>query len=270
VAPLVRLVLLLCAVSLPAVLPAAAGASITPLPGEVTVVRDVRYGPWPAQRLDVYRPAARPPGRRPLLVWVHGGGFRVGTKDAPRTATMALAFARRGYAVAAIDYRLLASATCAGPPLGSPRCVAAARAAAADARLALRFLRASAGRWGIARNRVAIGGSSAGAIASLLVGTRPRPGAEVRAVVSVAGALPASSGLTPGDPPTLFFNGSADRMVPFRWARRTAAALDGCGVPVRRHVFRGAGHDLWAHREAIAREASAFLAEHLGPARREV
>jgi len=269
VAPLLRLILLVAAS--PALLsPAAASASIAPLPGEVTVERDVRYGPWPAQRLDVYRPAARPPGRQPLVVWVHGGGFRVGTKDAPRTASMALALARRGYAVAAIDYRLLASATCAGPPLGSPRCQAAARAAAADAQLALRFLRADAARWGIARHRVAIGGSSAGAIASLLVGTRPRPGAEVQAIVSVAGALPEPQGLTPGDPPTLFFNGSADRMVPFAWSQRTAEVLDDCGVPVRRHVFAGAGHDLWAHRAAIAREASAFLAAHLAPGRRRV
>ena len=69
-----------------------------------------------ALELDVYRPDATPEGALPLLVYVHGGGWRVSHRSrAPReTRDWARGFFERltdvGFVVAAPDYRLSAEA----------------------------------------------------------------------------------------------------------------------------------------------------------------
>ncbi|WP_052631162.1 alpha/beta hydrolase [Pseudoxanthomonas suwonensis] len=72
--------------------------------GEVTVLRDVGYAPGggnPDTRMDVYRPgdASAP---LPAVVWVHGGGFIDGTKDALEAYLPQLAV--HGYVGIAIEY----------------------------------------------------------------------------------------------------------------------------------------------------------------------
>jgi len=71
----------------------------------VEVTRDLPYtdADDPDQRLDVYRPidAARP---LPVAIYLHGGGFRLLSKDTHWMA--AIAMARRGYLVFVINYRL--------------------------------------------------------------------------------------------------------------------------------------------------------------------
>ena len=54
-------------------------------------------------RLDIYRPVDRE-GPLPVVLYIHGGGFRILSKDSHWL--MGLAFARRGYVVANISYRL--------------------------------------------------------------------------------------------------------------------------------------------------------------------
>lgn len=56
-----------------------------------------------AHTLDVYRPQGSA-GPRPILIYVHGGGFRILSKDTHWM--MALKFARQGYLVFSINYRL--------------------------------------------------------------------------------------------------------------------------------------------------------------------
>ena len=71
----------------------------------VQIVRDVPYLPSDRRehRLDVYRPA-RANGPLPVVVYIHGGGFRILSKDTHWI--MALAFARRGFLVFNLSYRL--------------------------------------------------------------------------------------------------------------------------------------------------------------------
>ena len=70
----------------------------------VEVLRNVAYGPGGrAHMLDVYRPKQRS-GSLPVVLYVHGGGFRILSKDSHWL--MALAFARAGYVVFNINYRL--------------------------------------------------------------------------------------------------------------------------------------------------------------------
>jgi acetyl esterase len=71
----------------------------------VTVVRDVPYSnsATPEHRLDIYCPT-HATGPVPVVFYAHGGGFRILSKDTHWL--MALAYARRGYVVVSINYRL--------------------------------------------------------------------------------------------------------------------------------------------------------------------
>lgn len=72
----------------------------------VEITRDLPYRDTGlrAHTLDVYRPADRSAEPRPTLVYVHGGGFRILSKDTHWM--MALHFAREGYVVFSINYRM--------------------------------------------------------------------------------------------------------------------------------------------------------------------
>lgn len=113
-------------------------------------VVDVPYGDGRPEhahrRLDVYRPIDRR-GPRPVVLYVHGGGFRILSKDTHWL--MGLAFARRGYVVFNIDYRL-------APAHPFP-------AALRDVAAAYRWALEHAAQWGGDPTRLVIAGESAGA-----------------------------------------------------------------------------------------------------------
>jgi len=115
----------------------------------VEVLRDIPYDPaHPARRLDVWRPRDRPADALlPAVLYVHGGGFRILSKDTHWI--MALAFARRGYVVFNIDYRL-------APAHPFP-------AALEDAAAAYAWVAASAQRFGGDPQKLILAGESAGA-----------------------------------------------------------------------------------------------------------
>jgi acetyl esterase/lipase len=117
--------------------------------------RDIVYGPAGAHTLDLYLPASGQ-APAPVIVFVHGGGWAEGDK-ADGQEKGALDGVRRGYAVASINYRLSGEA-----PFP---------AAILDARAAIRFLRASAKRYGLDRDKFAAWGDSAGGHIVMLLGT---------------------------------------------------------------------------------------------------
>jgi acetyl esterase len=113
--------------------------------------------------LDVYRPIRRR-GPLPVVLYVHGGGFRILSKDTHWV--MGIAFARRGYLVFNINYRL-------APQHPFP-------AAIEDACTALAWVHENAARFGGDPTRLALAGESAGAnlVTSLAIATswqRPEP-----------------------------------------------------------------------------------------------
>jgi acetyl esterase len=71
----------------------------------VRVIRDVEYLRTgnPRHTLDIYRPASRN-GKLPIVIYMHGGGFNLLSKNTHWL--MGLAFARAGYLVFNVDYRL--------------------------------------------------------------------------------------------------------------------------------------------------------------------
>jgi acetyl esterase/lipase len=116
---------------------------------------DESYGALAQQKLDLYLPASGN-GPFPLIVWVHGGGWRTGDK-----VLDAAAFQRRllssGYALASIGYRLSG--------------VAKWPAQIHDVKAAVRHLRANAGRYFVDTARVGAWGSSAGGHLVAVLGT---------------------------------------------------------------------------------------------------
>ena len=224
----------------------------------VDVTHDIVYGNAPDAQgnpveleLDLYLPRGDTVTRRPALIWVHGGGFTAGDKSSG--ATQATFFARRGYVAASINYRLLSEDGCGGDPTPPPECEQAALAAQHDAQAAVRWLRAAAATYGVDTSRIAMAGSSAGAVTSLLVDWRSEdPGGSgnpgfssaIRAAVSVSGGAPTNEYIDGDDPPAIFFHGSEDDTVPFEWAVRNAAAMYGADIFTVLEVIQGAGHGL--------------------------
>lgn len=111
-------------------------------------------------KLDVYYPKTDLFKNRPLVMLIHGGGFYIGSKASACEAALATSLAKRGYLVASIDYRL-------GFKLIPSDIELSAYRAIQDAHAALRFLAHNAKGLGIDPTQVYIGGTSAGAVASL-------------------------------------------------------------------------------------------------------
>ncbi len=119
-------------------------------PGDPTHT-DVPYGPHERNLLDLWE--AEGDGPRPLLVFIHGGGWTRGSKT--RSSGQVRPFLERGISYASIHYRLSSDA-----PLPAP---------VHDAARAIQFIRHKAEEWNIDKNRIALTGGSAGACTSMYI-----------------------------------------------------------------------------------------------------
>jgi len=121
---------------------------------EVSVTTDLAFAEVDGRTLlaDLYRPAMEEPP--PVVVYVHGGGWAVGSRsDSAQTRLAPLA--AHGLAVLSIDYRLVD--------------VAHFPAQLHDVKAAVRWLRTSAQDLDVVAERVGIWGASAGAVLASLV-----------------------------------------------------------------------------------------------------
>jgi acetyl esterase len=156
----------------------------------VEVIRDIPYMDTDrrAHHLDIYRPTKHP-GPRPIVLYIHGGGFRMLSKDSHWI--MGLAYARQGYLVFNISYRL-------APRHPFP-------AAIEDSCDALAWVGQNAEKYGGDLSRISFAGESAGAnlVTALSVATcyrRPEPyarrawdtGIVANAVIPACGMLQVS------------------------------------------------------------------------------
>ncbi len=247
-------------------------------------------------QLDLYRPDARTPTG--LIVWVHGGAWRAGSRRDVDLAGMT----QRGWAVASVDYRLST--------------VARFPAQIHDIKAAIRFLRAHAAEYGYPSDRFVIAGSSAGGHLAALVGvTNSAPDlegaegnaltatSEVQAIVDLYGAsnlttilaqstphglsvrkpaldllLGAQPEAAPelarqaspvfhvdrSDPPLLLLHGDQDPQMPINQAHELQGAYEKLGLPVQFIVMHGAAHGGPAFTTPSALDAiDRFLREHL-------
>ena len=212
-------------------------------------------------QLDVYQPVGDTVTARPAIVWVHGGSFCCGDKTSPELVDEATTFARKGYFNVSINYRLEPGGCSAGNV--TQTCIDAIQEAREDAKTAVRFLRANAATYGIDATRIAIAGSSAGAITALNVGfaSSEDPTSAVAGAVSLSGAELISGGTYgPGDAPSLLFHGTADGVVPYQWAVTTWNKAIAAGLDSFLTSWAGAGHVPYVqHRTEILDQTTNFL-----------
>ncbi len=110
----------------------------------------------PRQKLDLLLPKDRASKKRPMVVFVHGGGWRSGQKE-DGLAVIRAVTATGDYAAATINYRLSQEATWP--------------AQIHDCKAAIRFLRGKADEYGIDADRIGVVGMSAGGHLVSLLGT---------------------------------------------------------------------------------------------------
>jgi acetyl esterase/lipase len=225
-------------------------------------------------KLDLYLTATN--NVRPLIVWVHGGAWKGGSRSGMPLGKLV----ELGYPVASIDYRLSTEA-----PFP---------AQAHDIKAAIRFLRGHSTQWKLDARRIIIAGDSAGAHLAALVGVSNgetklegevgndlQQSSAVQGILSFYGAsdlttildqstpfglnvrVPALELLFGGqpkdkaelarlaspvffvdknDPPLLLFHGDRDPQMPINQSLELQGAYEKVGAPVEFHAVHGAGH----------------------------
>ncbi len=226
---------------------------------EVRVEKNIVYGEsvdYTGKRielkLDVYEPEGDSEDKRPLIIWIHGGGFKSGDKNNVKIVELCKYFAKRGYVTASINYRLRKR----------PKrdLEGAIKDAVEDARKSVDFFRENSDRFRIDVNHIAVGGSSAGAITSIHLAYTDGWNKEgIFAVISLWGALFDFDEIKQTDPPLLIIHGTEDRVVPFGMAKELKNKLDEIGIFNEFHPIEGEGHAPWRHLKDIETWTRDFL-----------
>lgn len=136
-----------------------AGGRVEAAPASASGAGPLSYGDDPLQAVDFW-PARTAKGRTPLIIFVHGGGWRAGDKGNATGAAKIAHYPALGYAFASVNYRLSPAAT--------------VEQQAQDVAAAIAFLRGRAADLGVDPARIVLMGHSAGAHLVALVGTDPR------------------------------------------------------------------------------------------------
>ncbi len=284
---------------------ALAQATPAQLPAGIKMEKDISYiqDGDAAQKLDLYLPEKAAEKPLPLIVHIHGGGWRGGSKFPCAVAPMVF----KGYAVASVEYRF------------SQKAIFPAQIQ--DCQAAIRWLRAHSKEYNFDTERVGVVGGSAGGHLSALVGTSggknafPKIGGNeeqsdrVHAVCDIFGPTNFNTVVqqagddknvknifefnTPGDPyslligtrlddkpkadavspvhyvskdnpPILILHGTHDTLVPYAQSEEFAAVLKEKGVPVWLQKLPGAGHGGPAFaKPAVIQLMGNFFDKHL-------
>ena len=143
------------------------------LPSGVRKVADQTYVQYGTRclKLDMYLPEPAAGRRSPVVVLVHGGGWRSGFRS--EFAPMAVRLAGRGYAAVTVSYRLS----------GEARYPAAIQ----DVQAAVRWVRGNAERYQLDAGRIALAGGSAGGQIAALAGVAAQDADKVQAIINIDG-----------------------------------------------------------------------------------
>ncbi len=229
--------------------------------------------------LNMYMPQADTMKHRPVVIFIHGGGFLNNTRFGGYGSRICNAFAKRGYVTATIDYRLGIADTRTNNDYAE-----ALYRAQQDGKAAVRFFRRYAEKYGIDTSQIFIAGSSAGSMTCLgmaymkeenipaginkekwgsLEGNSGNEGfsSKVQGVLNSWGAIPDYRWIKAGDAPLFNVAGTADKTVPYDSSYLYHGFHDGAyiayqrclqeGVPTGWRPFYGAGHTLDNNKDKL-------------------
>ncbi|MGZ5303178.1 MAG: alpha/beta hydrolase fold domain-containing protein [Bacteroidia bacterium] len=185
---------------------------------------------------DVYSPVNDTNKKRPLIIFMHGGAFYMGSRKDDYVVQVCRQFAQRGYVTASISYRLGIENMYSPMAFGE-----AIYRATQDAKAAVRYFRANAEKYGIDADKIIIGGGSAGAITALHAaywqqhqvpsyinteklgqlndaGGNAGIADNVLGVVNCWGAVIDTSYLKKSNIPVVSIHGESDSIVPYKTA----------------------------------------------------
>lgn len=112
---------------------------------------------------DLYEPASDTSRLRPLIIWLHGGGFKFGSKKARGIQLWSEMFAKRGYVAAGLNYPLSKRNTLFKFEELRKACSDAVEAVEE----AIAFFKKNASQYRIDTNRIIVAGNSAGGMIAL-------------------------------------------------------------------------------------------------------
>lgn len=266
-------------------------AFLTHISNEYRVVPNVTYLDAPGQEnsMDLYLPREAD-GPTPVLMYIHGGGWRGGNKEA--SVLRLLPYLEKGWAVVNVQYRLAAAEL--------------APAAVEDCLCALRWVIRNADQYNFDPARIVTSGNSAGGHLALTTAMIPAsagldrqcPGDEglsVAAVVNwygitdvgdlldgpnmktyavtwmgsqtdrfdIAERVSPKTYVRAGLPPILTIHGDADPTVPYQHAVGLHTQLSAAGVVNQVHTVPGGRHGGFNREQTLAiwETINAFLAD---------
>ncbi len=238
----------------------------------VAVERDIEYAKdgHERQKLDLYVPKVEKDKKLPLVVWVHGGGWAMGSKNGIGSCAWIL---KEEFALASVGYRLTDAATFPSQ--------------LEDCQAAIKWLKENSGTRGVDPSRIVVwGGSAGGHLVSLLgtTGDPDDPTDDIAGVIDwfgpselltmqeqrtlpvklnaddpnsfesklIGGALQKNpkkaknaspvSHVSSDDAPFLIMHGDKDPLVSVTQSKTLHAKLKEAGVSTKLHILRGAGH----------------------------
>jgi acetyl esterase/lipase len=211
-------------------------------------------------KLDVYAPAEDVTKNRPVILWIHGGGFRPGNdKTQSYIVEMANRFARKGYVCLSIDYRLREN------PRDDPKRTISD--AVDDALKGLEWLKENSESLKVDVSKIIIGGGSAGGIlgCNLCFNDRSNNETDKKGIVGfvnlwgtpdvVWGELE----IDKNDPPTIIVHGTEDKLVAYSNSATLAEKLKANNVKHEMITIEGAGHTPVKYMDDFEIKIATFL-----------
>lgn len=216
-------------------------------------------------KMDIYQPSD-PQEKNPCIIFVFGGAFYTGSRDAVEYHDYFKSLADSGFMVASIDYRLgMKNATKPPSLFNRKTLVNAINMAVEDFYTATGFLLHHADSLHIDTTRILGSGSSSGAITVLTADFRKRnfrdkailpPSFQYAGIISFAGAVYSNHGrpkYKEKPDPVLLFHGNKDDVVPFKKIALFGTGMYGSSMVIKEYrkkdepyyfiVLDGIGHD---------------------------
>lgn len=223
-------------------------------------ISTVTYSDVHNLQMDIYQAVGDTETQRPLLIFAHGGAFIDGNRTNSTMTALGAAFAKRGYVVASISYRLMSVIDL----FNSETALNGVARALSDGRAAVRYFRKTvalqSNPYGIDENQIYFGGSSAGGVIALhsafmqvyditdpallaalnaLGGIEGNSGndgysSEVRGAISLAGAIADVNFITIDENDQLLISchGDVDDVLPYLCGQPLSnAGLPSSGLP---------------------------------------